>query len=453
MMHTNCDLEGEPQAPNRTFNPNLITMMMLKLKIRNGDDMHVEPLLERSIPFNSLIDKKYSTMPTSELRAHHFTFSRLQHYIVQYFELPLDLAVDKLFVTARVDGPDRAVTLKMLIQDENTFHNAMAYLHDASSSQTTGLDVQFICRKYNPPKSLLAPVETESFEPGSLNDLEHNRDNDSGSDDDDPLLLQIRPKPDNAPQTHPPDASACPVPSPARSDTAMEATPEPSASTGADKSQQNTEGPKDNDATLQPGVAQQRIPTGQSQDAAASGIRAGDGDLQDNLPAGGEDLQDPAAPPLPPGQPHTVSPASPAPAAKPVTLPHRELSLHPSPTPSPINASPGPAETSNEDPKVKIEPGEAQAGDPVYIDLTAEDPNDEDSNNDTNTKTFAEDLGVNGLESTDDNGEEQLVSDAARIRQLHQECMPQRSKFNSQQDFEKAMEAWHAMDGELSNAT
>jgi hypothetical protein len=433
MMYTNCDLEGEPQAPNRTFNPNLITRMMLNLKIRNDDDMLVEPLLERCIPFNSLIDKKYSTMPTSELRAHHFTFSRLQHYIVQYFELPLDLAVDMLFVTARDDGPDRAVTLKMPIQDENTFHNAMAYLHNASSSQTTGLDVQFICRKYNPPQSLLAPVENQSFEPGSLNDLEHNRDNDSWSDDDSPLLLQIRPKPDNAPQAHPPDASAFPIPPPARSDTAMEATPEPPASTGADKSQQNTERPKDNDATLQPGVAQQRIPTGQSQDAAASGIRAGDGDLQDNLPAG--------------------SPASPAPAAKPVTLPHREPSLHPSPTPSPINASPGPAETSNEDPKVKIEPGVVQARDPVYIDLTAEDPNDEDSNNVTNTKTFEEDLGVNGLESTDDNGEEQLVYDAARIRQLHRECMPQASKYNNQADFDKAMEAWYAMDGELSNAT
>jgi hypothetical protein len=102
---------------------------------------------------------------------------------------------------------------------------------------------------------------------------------------------------------------------------------------------------------------------------------------------------------------------------------------------------------------VKIEPGVVQARDPVYIDLTAEDPNDEDSNNVTNTKTFEEDLGVNGLESTDDNGEEQLVYDAARIRQLHRECMPQASKYNNQADFDKAMEAWYAMDGELSNAT
>jgi hypothetical protein len=107
---------------------------------------------------------------------------------------------------------------------------------NASNSQTTGLDVKFICRKYRPPPSLLAPVQTQSLEPGSLDDLEHNRDNDSLSGDDTPLLLQIRPKLDNAPQAHPPDASAFPVLPAARRDTAMEASLELSTSTGAGKS-------------------------------------------------------------------------------------------------------------------------------------------------------------------------------------------------------------------------
>jgi hypothetical protein len=195
----------------------------------------------------------------------------------------------------------------------------------------------------------------------------------------------------------------------------MEASPKPPASTGADKPQENTERSQDSNATLQPGVTQQHIPTGQSQDTVASGIQAGDGDLRDNIPGGGEDLLDPAAPPLPPGQSHTVSPASPAPAAKPVTPPHRELSPHPSLTPTPINATPGHgiAETSNQDPKAKKESGEVQARDPESIDLTAkDDPDDVNSNNVTNLDIFNKDLGVNNLERMNNNNADGLIYDA-----------------------------------------
>ena len=100
--------------------------------------------------------------------------------------------------------------------------------------------------------------------------------------------------------------------------------------------------------------------------------------------------------------------------AKPVIPPHRELSLHPSLTPIPINTTPGYsiAETLNQDPKAKKESGEVQARDPESINLTTKDnPDNVDSNNITNLDTFNKDLGVNDLEYTNNNNADGLIYD------------------------------------------
>jgi hypothetical protein len=197
---------------------------------------------------------------------------------------------------------------------------------------------------------------------------------------------------------------------------------------------------------MQPGVIQQHISTGPSKSPAASGIQAKDGSLPDSITSYGEDLLDPAAPSLPLGQSHTTVPASLEPAAKSITPPHGGPYCCPFPAPTPINATPGSAVVETLDPDSRAWKGDTG--------LTfKDDPDNKDSNNVTSLEAFNQYLGVGGLGNTDDNGAEQLVSDTARIRQLHQECMPQRSKYNNKAEFDKAIEAYYAMDVELSNAT
>jgi hypothetical protein len=60
---------------------------------------------------------------------------------MEYFELLLDLVINKLFVMARVNSSDSAITLKILIQDKNTFYNIIIYSYNTSKSQTTSLDI------------------------------------------------------------------------------------------------------------------------------------------------------------------------------------------------------------------------------------------------------------------------------------------------------------------------
>jgi hypothetical protein len=216
------------------------------------------------------------------------------------------------------------------------------------------------------------------------------------------------------------------------------------------------EQPQDNNAAMQPGVIQQHISTGPSKGPAASGIQAKDGSLRDSITSSGEDLLDPAAPSLPPGQSHTTVPASLEPAAKSITPPHGGPYCCPFPAPTPINATPGSAVVETLGPDSRAWKGDREMQEyndnASYTGLTfKDDPDDKDSNNVTSLEAFNQDLGVDGLENTDNDNAAKLVDNAARIRQLHQECMPQRSKYNNKAEFDKAMEAYYAMDVELSN--
>ncbi|KAN0117102.1 hypothetical protein V8E51_003079 [Hyaloscypha variabilis] len=467
----------EQDTHPRVFNPALLNKMSIILNIRKDDNLSIEPILDRYIPFNSLIDKGFRAVPTTELRGHHFTFSRFCEYLAKNFKIPFNPKTDQLFVTARVDGPDRRALLRMPIQDEKTFHNAVAYLHDTSTPTTSGLDVQFVCPNYQQAPSALNPEPVPTIEFGSLDDLGENPEYGSHSEGED--LAIGRPKTHQArkhkilgpalnvarkvsslglPGGNALERENCPdvnIASSIPTHLSGEGMRERSELERENESEDTTAHPKDmpeaTDVSMTLDMG--KTPVEEEDESAvqnSKNIDAPGPEIEDDIISGLEevviqegDTSGRESLPILKGREDGASTQEHVGPALPAQVDPRGP---PSNSFTPINESRGSRSTASSD--TSHFPDQQPKDHTPKIQKTPPSCSKDDDALEVDPQTaFEEFLDINNDSAP------ALQTDAAKIRELHQEAMPKRSDFKDEKAYEKAMEAWNAMDGELSNAT